>query len=207
MFRWVCFWVCFQVLFGEILKIPKTQKTSKGNQKIIKKKNKPGNRPRNRPSGTPRQESAKPRIWLFFDFFLIIFCFCFDYFLIFFWAFNLFLFSFDFLVWFFIDFFLIFNFSSNIGRYGIVTDHNDSVSIFFLRGWAPLINYHPWCVNWISEASVIIIVDINEEKYLSLKLLSAFLKHKKGLWRYVYKVTKEHLYKRYKILIFMLPSH
>ena len=36
-FRWVCFWVCFQVLFGEILKIPKTQKTSKGNQKIIKK--------------------------------------------------------------------------------------------------------------------------------------------------------------------------
>ena len=39
------------------------------------------------------------------------------------------------------------------------------------------------------------------KKYLSLKLISGFLKHKKGLCRYVCKVTKEHLYKRYKIWI------
>ena len=31
---------------------------------------------------------------------------------------------FDFLICFFFDFFLIFNFSSNIGRYGIVSVHN-----------------------------------------------------------------------------------
>ena len=39
MFRWVCFWV----LFGEILKIQKTQKTSKKKQEIIKKNKKYSN--------------------------------------------------------------------------------------------------------------------------------------------------------------------
>ena len=71
----------------------------------------------------PRGESAKPRIWFFFVFFVFLF----DYFLMFLIIFCFFLsFRFDsFFFWFFgLTFFcfLIFNFSSNIGRErGIVT--------------------------------------------------------------------------------------
>ena len=151
---WVFRWVCFWVLFGEILKIQKTSKkkakNNQKNQKIFKSAGtspkpriwlffnyflifsiffwiffcffsrfvaffgfwgSPQTRPRNRPSGTPRGESAKPRIWFFLIFSI------FQYFLIFF-EFSIWFFFF----WFFCVF-LIFYFSSNIRSYGIVTVH------------------------------------------------------------------------------------
>ena len=84
----------------------------------------------------------------------------------------------------------------------------DSVSRFFPQGWAPLIKYHTWFVNWISEASAIIIVHINEKMYLSLKLLSGFLKHKKdceGMFRNSLRNT--YAYGLQDLFWFRLPRH
>ena len=74
MFRWVCFWV----LFGEILKIQKTQKTSKKKQKIISKKTKNIQIRWNQPK--TQDLIIFSLFFEFFDyfyFFLIIFCFFF----------------------------------------------------------------------------------------------------------------------------------
>ena len=79
----------------------------------------------------PRGESAKPRIWFFFDCFVFFFRLFFDCFVFFAYCLIIFLiflrFRFDScFFWFFgvtFLFFLIFNCSSNIGRYGIVTVH------------------------------------------------------------------------------------